>query len=89
MLTIQKKRKAASSIGREGVSQMIQSYVNEYLKDASYKNAVKLAGQLHVMADACSFDEYWEEKMSIGKRKADNDLLRIIECKGRIENERQ
>ena len=76
-MKISEKRKAAEILGREGVSQLIQEFIDEYLEQSSYKAAVKLAGQLHTMADSCTFDVYWEEKMLDGKYHAEGVLERI------------
>ena len=79
-MNIRGKRKAGEILGREGISQMIQGFINDYLEKPSYKGAVKLAGKLHVMADSCTFDIYWEEKMLDGKYSAENELTNIIDA---------
>ena len=76
-MKISEKRKAGLKLKREGVAVAIDNYVNDYLRNQTYKNAVRLAGQLHVMADVCTYDEYWEEKMLDGKLNAELAMTRI------------
>jgi len=79
MIKIAKAREAGEILGREGLSKRVIQLVDEF--DGSYKGAMKLAGQLSVIANACTFDEYWDEKCSDGRVKESRHFLSILESR--------
>ena len=67
-MRIKDKRKVGEILGRAGLAEKVIKLVDLFIKDKTYINAIKLAGQLSVIADACTFDKYWYEKMSYGRQ---------------------
>lgn len=65
-MKIAELRKHGASLGREELAKRALAIANEMVADGSYKRAIKGAGQLKVIADACSYDDYWDEKASMG-----------------------
>lgn len=78
-MKIQELRKLANSIGREGLSLAAIEMVEQF--DGSYKGAIELCGKLSVIARACSFDSYWQEKVDKGERSAEY-LLELLAKEG-------
>jgi hypothetical protein len=62
-------RKAGCELGREGMSLLALEYVEKF--DGSYKGAMRLCGQLSVIAKMATCDQYWDEKTSDGIRDAE------------------
>ena len=69
MMKISKLRKAGDQLGREGMSLLAIEYVDMF--DGSYKGAMRLCGQLSVIAKMATCDQYWDEKTSDGTRDAE------------------
>ena len=61
-------RKAGDQLGREGMSLLALEYVSKC--DGSYKGAMRLCGQLSVIAKMATCDQYWDEKTNDGIRDA-------------------
>ena len=61
-------RLVGDKIGREGMALMAQKFIAEY--DGSYKGAMKLCGELSIVAKMATCDSYWEEKVHDGIRSA-------------------
>ena len=60
-------RAAGGRLGRDGLSKRVIKLVDDYAElDGSYKGAMILAGRLKAIAQAAKYDEYWDEKVSIG-----------------------
>lgn len=64
MIKIKELREVGDKLGREGMSQMAQKFISEY--DGSYKGAMKLCGELSVIAKMATCDDYWEEQVDKG-----------------------
>lgn len=64
MIKIKELRGVGDKLGREGMSQMAQKFISEY--DGSYKGAMKLCGQLSVIAKMATCDDYLEEQVDKG-----------------------
>tara|TARA_Y100001973_G_scaffold106582_1_gene185487 strand:- start:1838 stop:2077 length:240 start_codon:yes stop_codon:yes gene_type:complete len=47
--------------------------------DGSYKGAMRLAGELSVIADMATFDAYWEEQVIRGSIKTEDWLKSILD----------
>lgn len=77
-------RKVGDKLGRSGVSEMALRAVDDF--DGSYKGAMKLCGQLSVIAKVATFDEYWNGKVTSGVRNAEENCLFELE-KGGFDNE--
>ena len=60
------KKKAGAILGRVGIAEEILELAKIIVEVGSYKNAIKIAGRISVLVEACKFDEYWEEKMMNG-----------------------
>lgn len=65
MKPIAELRKVGSKIGRKGMAELAQNFISEY--DGSYKGAMKLCGQLSVIARMSTCDQYWNEKVLDGQ----------------------
>ena len=74
-MKIQRLRDIADLIGREGLSQLVIEAVEEF--DDSYKGAMRLAGELSVIAKMATFDSYWDEKTNLGRQRMEGKLLNL------------
>ena len=72
MIKIKELREVGDKLGREGMSQMAQEFISEY--DGSYKGAMKLCGQLSVIAKMSTCDCYWEEQVDKGIFNAEHKI---------------
>lgn len=70
-------------LGRDGLSERVNTLVDEFNENRTYKNAMVLAGRLKAIAQAATFDSYWDEKMSQGYNCEKNDLSNCVKpsCK--------
>ena len=68
MRTIKELRAVGERIGREGMSVLAQYYIAQY--DGSYKGAMRLSGQLSMVAKMATCDGYWDEKTQGGYHSA-------------------
>lgn len=59
-------KKYGCVLGREKIALRIIELCKEVAKEENYKNSIKAAGKIRVLAMACKFDDYWEEKMLDG-----------------------
>lgn len=66
-MKIAEKRKAGEILCRDGISERILEIARDIVNEKSYKNAIIRAGQISVLVEAASYDEYWNEKASMGK----------------------
>ena len=74
-MKIQRLRNIADKIGREGLSKLVIESVEGF--DGSYKGAMKLAGELSVIAKMATFDGYWDEKTTLGKQSMESKILNL------------
>ena len=65
-MKIAAKRKVGEQLGRAGIAGRIIALANNIIIAGSYIKAVERAGQIHVLVDAASCDDYWREKANIG-----------------------
>lgn len=65
-------------LGRDGLSERVFTLVDEFNENRTYKNAMVLAGRLKAIAQAATYDSYWDEKMSQGFQFEKHDIS-IIE----------
>lgn len=74
-------KKQGERLKRQGLSERVFTLVDEFNKpeNRSYKNAMVLAGRLKAIAQAATFDSYWDEKMSQGYQFEKRDLERCTE----------
>ena len=77
-MKISEKRKAGYKLKREGLALRVLEIAQDIMTDGSYKNAIKCAGKISVVADACTYDSYWEEKMLDGKRSEERWLKNLF-----------
>ena len=73
-MKIKELRKAADILCREGLAKRALQIAKEMVEDGSYKRAIEGAGQLEVLAKACTFDDYWDEKKMIGRRREEHQM---------------
>lgn len=62
-------------LGRDGLSERVFTLVDEFNENRTYKNAMVLAGRLKAIAQAATYDSYWDEKMSQGFQFEKYDLV--------------
>ena len=74
MKPIAELRLVGEKIGREGMSKMAQSFIDGY--DGSYKGAMKLCGELSVIAKMATCDDYWDEQVHKGVDSAERQVER-------------
>jgi len=67
-MKIADKRKVGDMLAREGMAQRIIEIAGD-IASGSYKNAMERAGQISVLVEAASFDDYWGGKVNIGKNR--------------------
>ncbi len=77
-MNIKKKREAGEILDRGGISQRIIQLAND-IANGTYKNAIEKAGQISVLVDAASYDDYWGGKASIGKHRESDVLCGLID----------
>ena len=66
-MNIKQKREYGDVVGREGLSERVIFILEEYgATDISYKEAIIICGRLKALAEAATFDTYWNEKMMLG-----------------------
>ena len=71
-MKIKELRSVGVKLGREGMSLLAQEFIESY--DGSYKGAMKLAGQLSIIAKMATCDDYWEEQVHKGLFSAHNRI---------------
>ena len=76
-MKISEKRKVGEKLGREGLAQAIMALALQ-IASGTYKDAVAGAGKMSVLAEACTYEEYWEEKMLSGKYSQESCFERIL-----------
>ena len=52
--------------GRAGLSERIIELVEEFNSNPTYKEVIRLAGRLRLLAEISEIDSYWNEKMLEG-----------------------
>jgi hypothetical protein len=80
-MKVAKAREAGAILGREGLAKRALEIAEEIVKDGSYKRAIKGAGELSVIAAACGFDDYWEEKANSGLYSERHKMEYVLEDK--------
>lgn len=80
-------KKQGQRLKRQGLSERVFTLVDEFNQNRSYKNAMVLAGRLKAVAQAATFDSYWDEKMSAGYRSEKNDLQVCSDTSAKLPNE--
>lgn len=78
IMKIAKLREAGDILGREGLALRALQIAKEIVEDGSYKRAIQGAGQLEVLAKACTFDDYWDQKRYIGIHKEEFYMEQVI-----------
>ena len=68
-MKISELRVVGCKLGRVGMAKMAQDCIEHY--DGSYKGVMELCGKLSVIAKMATCDDYWEEQVSRGVRKAE------------------
>ena len=59
-------RKYGLEIGRQGIAQTVIEICKKVAEEENYIESIKALGELHAIALACKFDDYWEEKRLTG-----------------------
>lgn len=79
-MKISDKRKAGEILGRGGIAQRIITLANDIAK-GNYKNAMEKGARISELIDAATYDSYWTEKASKGKRDEQFEFELLIEGK--------
>lgn len=79
-----RKREAGAILERGGIAQRIIQIATE-IAAGTYKNAIEQAGQIAVLVEAASYDDYWDEKAELGRQRECGLLDGLI--KGTIKRE--
>jgi len=79
-MKISEKRKAGEILDRGGLSQRIIELATDISK-GTYKNAISKAGQISVLVEAATFDDYWNSKACDGKHREADILEDLINDK--------
>ena len=77
-MKIKDKRKAGEILEREGIAQRIIKIATE-ISNGGYKDAMQNAGRIAELVDCSTYDNYWEQKASLGKQYEQGVLLGLIE----------
>ena len=77
-MKISKKREAGEMLERAGIASRIIALSND-IAEGNYKNALEKAGQISVLVEAATFDDYWTEKANLGKRKEQSIFINMLE----------
>jgi len=80
-MTISELRKCGKILGRDGLALLAMRIAEEIVKDGSYQGAIQGAGKMQAVIKACTFDDYWQEKASIGIHNGEHDLKKLAEAK--------
>ena len=73
-MKISEKRAFGEMVGRKGLAERALEIAKEIVEADSDKRAIHGAGQMSVLFEACTFDDYWQEKSRSGKY---NEEIRI------------
>lgn len=75
-MKIAQKRKAGEILKRDGIAQRIIAIASQ-ISQGSYKEAMEGAGRIAELVDAASYDDYWDEKVGIGRYKETGLFVRL------------
>ena len=84
-MKISKKREAGKILYRDGLSARIIALATD-IAEGSFKNAIERAGQISVLVEAATFDDYWDSKALRGKYREQTIMLDLID--GHVTKER-
>lgn len=84
-MKIAQKRKSGKILNRDGIAERIISIAKDINDSMSYKDIMESAGRIAELVDAASYDEYWTEKVNIGRYK-EIDLFSFL-IEGKISKE--
>lgn len=77
-MKINMKRMAGEKLGRSGISLRIIEIATE-IADGTYKEAIEKAGQISVLVEAASYDDYWGEKAKRGRHREADRLSSFLD----------
>ncbi|GAI41475.1 unnamed protein product [marine sediment metagenome] len=80
-MRIKNKRKAGEILGRAALAARIQELARE-AAGGSYKDAMAVAGKISVLAEAATYDDYWGEKVGMGRMSEEFNLQVIAKNGG-------
>ena len=83
-MKISEKRAFGELVGRKGLADRALEIAKEIVEADSYKRSIRGAGQLKVIAQACTFDDYWDEKASEGQHEEEIRVEQIISTYKRL-----
>jgi len=84
-MNIKRKREAGAVLGRAGISAEIIKLCKIVAENENYKEAIKIAGQIKVLAESATCDSYWRGKMNVGITNQEFEfdyMLKTIESGG-------
>ena len=65
-MKIAELRRFGAKLNREGLALLALEIAKDIVEDGTYKGAIRGAGKMQAIVKACSFDEYWNEKVNGG-----------------------
>ncbi len=71
-------REAGGRLGRAGLAKRALEIAKEMINDGSYKEAIRGAGKLKVIAQACGYDGYWDDMTKCGEMTEIDKLEYIL-----------
>lgn len=74
-------KKIGRELGREEIAKRVLECVDCMLKDKHYQGVIEFVGRMKAIAQACTYDSYWDEKVGSGFYKEMEDLEFIVNGK--------
>ena len=84
-MNIKRKREAGEVLRRAGISAEIIKLCKIVAESENYKEAIKIAGEIKVLAESATYDSYWHGKLNNGITKREFEfeyMLKTIESGG-------
>ena len=79
-MKIAELRKYGAKVNRKGMSEAAIEAINNF--DDSYKGAMKLCGQLSLIAKAATCDDYWLEQVQKGVKEMEFEIEKELNKRG-------
>lgn len=77
-MKISQKRKVGEMLQRSGIASRIIALADN-ISEGTFKNALERAGQISVLVEAATHDEYWCEKTRIGVNREQEIFAELLE----------
>ena len=74
-------KKYGAKLGRKELAERVLECVECMQKDSHYQGVIEFVGRMKAIAQACSYDSYWDEKVHKGFHTEMHNLYQISEGK--------